>query len=213
MEHVISWKAMGPLSPEDWGRMQVEVSETWRASGLLLAYEWDFPFPISDSDIAGVPWAEVYARGRWGGGAGGITEFPKLLEDFVVNIWPSAKVAGEVAGAGFLAKAGADAWGLCVRGLKRGLPAVLARTKRVEVDVVYDAAPENDLLYEIYHHDLDTLDEAIEAIAKHAQRVHSGEAEGIDRSERMRWSGHSHCLELVRWNPLTQGWDSDEPSD
>jgi hypothetical protein len=192
--------------------MQVEISDTWRASGLLIAYEWDFPFPVPDSEIAGVPWTEVYARGRWGG-SGGITEFPKLLEEFVVNVWPYAKVAGEVAGAGFLAKAGADGWSLSVRGLKRGLPTVLSRTKRVEVEVVQDAVPENDLIYEINRDDLDTLDEAIEAIAQHARRIRAGAGSTADQRERMRWNGGTHRLELTRWNAETMCWESPEPSE
>ena len=204
---MISWQVHGQLSPEDYDARTTEISHAWHQSGLLVAYELGaFPFPIPETDIAGVPWQDVYMRGRWGGAAGP-TEFVQLLDWVVVNIWPYAKVAGAAAGVGFGAKAGADAWDLCKSGLKKGLGAILEKCARsVTVDIVEDSDTQHDLSYEIQRADIDTLDAAIEAIAAHAQAVHRGDLPRPSAADQIHWDGGARKLIQVRWDPSAQAW-------
>ena len=194
---------------EEWARSKAQISDAWRDSGLLVSYEWDFPFPIPDGEVAGVPWRDVYARGRWGGGGAG--DVQQLLEYFIVNVWPYAKVAGTAAAATIGAKAGSDAWDVVTQGLKHGLRRILAISKKVEVDVVEDSAVANDILYEIGHDALDTIDAAVDSIKEHAKHVHDGKVPRPGTNAKLRWNGGSHQLELIRWNEKTQDWEQESP--
>ena len=207
---MISWRVEGRQSDEDSARSRTEISAAWRESGLLVAYEWEFPFEKLDAneDIAGVPWHDVYMRGRWGGG--GPSEVQQLVDLIAINVWPYAKIAGAMAVAGFFAKAGADTWDLCNTGLKKGIRRLLPRSRRVEIAIVQDAVPDHDVVYEIVHDDVETLDEAIDTIVRHAQGVHRGTIARPGQNQHMRWDGKLHGLVPIAWNEDTRSWERTE---
>ncbi len=185
---MISWQTRGALNLEDYQLRSAEVTAAWHGSGLVIAYT---PEDIggkllSPPDaIADIPWIDIYNRGQWGG-AGGAEVTQQLFDWIIVNIWPYAKIAGAAAAAGVGYKAGGELWDLCVRGLKKGVGAVLGRSAhKVYIDVVQDANLNHDVTYELDEESLNDLDTAIEALRVQAQGVHQGK---LPRSSHMRWN-------------------------
>ena len=203
---MITWEAHGGELPPDESRLRIaEVNRAWHDSGLLVACAPD-DFPLSDRDgaIAGVPWHDLYMRGRPTGRGGAGHEIEQLFESVTVYLWPYAKLTAAAAAAGLAAKAGADGWDLCKEGLKTGLRAVLKTAKRVRVFVVKDSGLDHDIYYEIEAKDVDTVDAAVDAIAEHAPGTHV-EDEKPNTYPYWAWSGDARRLTTMRFDSA-RGW-------